>query len=267
MNNKKRADFIKRAERWHINQSHERELTDYQPFFTVRDVPSLGRCHRIPSWSIGRLHHLFSDLEASVFYVADYSSAIIDIREQYPLMPVEETIAISDEIGVRHPAHDGRIHVMSTDLLLTRSGGKLDPVCIKLSSEFEIQRTREKLEIERVYWARRGLQLRFVTEKQISRPLVRAVAWVHAYREPEGLHVGHYPIEQVIQGLDGLFEHDRSLPLSVAGRHLDSDFGLSPGRTLAVARHAIARRHWRLDLRRGIDTLQPLPWMAEVSNK
>lgn len=267
MNNKKRADFIKRAERWSINKSDERELMEYEPFFTVRDVPSLGRCHRIPSWSVGRLHHLFSDLEASVFYIADYSSAIIDIREQYPLLPLEETIAIADEIGVRHPAHCGRVHVMSTDLLLTHRDGNLVPVCIKLSAEFEKKRIREKLEIERVYWARRDLRLKFVTEQQISQPLARAVAWVHVYREPEGLHVGRYTIGQVINGLDEIFERHRSMPLSAASRRVDSDFGLDPGQTLAVARHAIAQRHWRIDLRRGIDTLQPLPWMIEGTEK
>lgn len=28
---------------------------------------------------------------------------IIDIREQFPLLPLEETIVIADELGLKHP--------------------------------------------------------------------------------------------------------------------------------------------------------------------
>jgi len=44
---------------------------NYQPFLTVRDVPSKGRIHRLPSVTIGRIHHLLSDLEHPTYITAD----------------------------------------------------------------------------------------------------------------------------------------------------------------------------------------------------
>jgi hypothetical protein len=48
----------------------------YKPFIHVRDIPSKGRSHRIPSVTVGRVHQLLSDLELHVIAVAsnDYKN-------------------------------------------------------------------------------------------------------------------------------------------------------------------------------------------------
>jgi len=51
---------------------------DYQPFLHVRDVPSQGRSHRLPSATVGRVHHLLSDLELHVFLQLDWHEHVID---------------------------------------------------------------------------------------------------------------------------------------------------------------------------------------------
>lgn len=43
------------------------EGAQYQPWHTIQDVPSRGRCHRVKGWGHGRVHHLLSDLEYYVF--------------------------------------------------------------------------------------------------------------------------------------------------------------------------------------------------------
>src|SRR6266498_180717 len=73
--------------------------SDYQPWLRVQDVPSNGRIHRIRGCTTGRVHHLLSDLEAKVFYTFDYSPSVCDIREQFPLLPLAETLAIAEECG------------------------------------------------------------------------------------------------------------------------------------------------------------------------
>jgi hypothetical protein len=75
----------------------------YKPWLRVQDIPSLGRVHRVKGWKHGRVHHLLSDLEARVFFIYEWSLQIIDIREQYPLLPLDETLAIAKECGVAHP--------------------------------------------------------------------------------------------------------------------------------------------------------------------
>src|SRR5438046_66472 len=78
---------------------------DYRPWLEVQDVPSNGLASRIKGWKTGRLHHLFSNLETSFFYLTEWSSIVTDTREQFPLLPQSETLAIAEEIGVAHPAN------------------------------------------------------------------------------------------------------------------------------------------------------------------
>jgi len=97
----------KRRVRW-ARESIERRLAEgrgdgtginYKPWLRVQDVPSKGRIHRIKGCTIGRVQHLLSDLEAKVFYAFDFSTSVLDIREQYPLPPLEDTLAIAEECG------------------------------------------------------------------------------------------------------------------------------------------------------------------------
>nr|WP_295974260.1 TnsA endonuclease N-terminal domain-containing protein [uncultured Bacillus sp.] len=65
-------------------------------------------------------HEFLSDLERNYFYLLKYSDSIVDIREQFPLLPVEETIVIADELGIKHPTNPktGESAEMTTDFLV-----------------------------------------------------------------------------------------------------------------------------------------------------
>jgi hypothetical protein len=76
---------------------------DYKPWLTVRDVPSTGRVHRFEGRITGRVHHLLSDLEFRALLIYDWSDAVTDIREQFPL-DRKATRRIADALGIRHPA-------------------------------------------------------------------------------------------------------------------------------------------------------------------
>jgi hypothetical protein len=62
-------------------------------------VPSLGQSHRLRGMTTGRIHHLLSDIECSLFYLLDWNDAVVDIREQFPL-DRSATRRIAKEIGV-----------------------------------------------------------------------------------------------------------------------------------------------------------------------
>lgn len=44
---------------------------EYKPWLTVRDLPSLGRVHRVFGHKSQRTHHLLSELELSVFLMLE----------------------------------------------------------------------------------------------------------------------------------------------------------------------------------------------------
>lgn len=69
--------------------------SEYKPWLNIQDVASMGRSTCLKGIKTNRQHEFLSDLERNYFY--------IDIREQFPLLPLEETIVIADELGIKHP--------------------------------------------------------------------------------------------------------------------------------------------------------------------
>lgn len=69
-------------------------------------------------------------MERNYFYLTEYSDVVINLREQFPVLPFEETRLIADELGIKHPTDPktGEPIVMTTDFLLTID---TDKACLK----------------------------------------------------------------------------------------------------------------------------------------
>lgn len=98
----------------------------YKPYIKIQDVPSLGRVTRRKGIKTGRQHELLSDMERNYLSILEYCNDVEDIREQYPLLPIEETISIADELGIVHPKNPKTNEniVMTTDFLITISNSE-----------------------------------------------------------------------------------------------------------------------------------------------
>lgn len=186
-----------------INKGHGQGVGEnYQPFFKVRDVPSTGRSHRVWGLKNGRIQEYLSDTEYAPNVLAEYSPHVSDIREQFALLPWEETQEIAKELGVKHPVYPGTTTpiVMTTDLVVTLTSpvhpfdvsgqtklpisssllnGCYLPICVKPEKYLEfdetlplkeaktVRRVKEKIWIEKVYWERRGLPLLITSPKRM----------------------------------------------------------------------------------------------------
>lgn len=215
----------------------------YRPWLTVQDVPSQGLTHRIKGWTTGRVHHLLSNLERDVFYVLDWSEAVLDIREQYPLLPLAETEALAQILGVRHPT-DPRTHcpvVMSTDFLLdVRSGNTTgQQACTVKPADQLHARTLEKFEIERRYWQARGVDWGIVTEHEIPRCQVNTIRLLHRYRQIEQ----RLPSEDnLVRIVEFLCANESRLPVTELVVAADERLGLAAGTARTVLYHLLATR-------------------------
>jgi len=180
------------------------EGRDYKPWVGVRDVPSKGRSSRIKGMKTHRLHHLLSDLETKHFLHLEFNPQVTDIREQYPLFPLDETLAIASSLGIRYPRYPGTNTpvVLSTDFLVTfqNQKGELSSLArtIKYRKDLSDDRVLEKLEIERVFWQRRGIPWQVGTE-DLNKTLVTNLNWLRP-------HLHHVRTSQAIEKLPKFLE-------------------------------------------------------------
>ncbi|NMZ32832.1 TnsA endonuclease N-terminal domain-containing protein [Pseudomonas proteolytica] len=162
----------------------------YVPWLRVQDVPSIGRSHKIQGVKIDRIHHLLSDLERSYFLVCEFSEDVVDIREQYPLLPSERAQAIAKSIDVRYPRYPRTTlpYVMTTDFLLTVKdlNGNFKSVARTVKYRSDLvgkgsKRTLEKLEIEKRFWQSQGVDWKIVTDEFFTRDLIKNLGLIRKY--------------------------------------------------------------------------------------
>src|SRR5260221_9639027 len=100
---KSRAPTVATIVRWIKAGYGQGKGATYKPFMFVRDVPSEGASSMVLSRATGRTQHYLSRGEFHVHLLAEYCEKIVDIREQYALLPWEETQAIAAKLGIKHP--------------------------------------------------------------------------------------------------------------------------------------------------------------------
>ncbi|HEU0178700.1 MAG TPA: TnsA endonuclease N-terminal domain-containing protein [Blastocatellia bacterium] len=235
---------------------------EYKPYLRVQDVPSQGLATRVGGWKTGREHHFMSCLECDYFYLLEWSSVVVDIREQYPL-DLDETLAIASDLGIRHPT-DPRTResvVMTSDFVNTvrQSIGAIEHArTLKYTKDLGSSRVMEKLEIERVYWASRGVDWGVVTEREIDPALARNIKWLHPYRASAALA----PLtDAAIRNVEAVLTPrvlEENLPLRDLTDECDRRFIFPPGASLAVVRHLIACGRWQVNMTSPIQVPQRL---------
>ena len=234
------------------------EGESYQPWLSVRDVPSRGQSNRPLGWKSKRVHHLLSLNELRYFYLLEWATQVVDIREQYPLWPLEETQCIAAELGFKHPAPPGGDYmIMTSDFLIVLNDGRWVVRTIKEADELDNERVLQKLEIERVYWLGQGVDWGIVIAQDIPLALVENIQWLHPHFTLEGFDFNVDDLPALIRYLTGEVRASADALARVA-RRCDDDFGLPSGSFLALARHLLATRQWQVDMTQRINPAQPL---------
>jgi hypothetical protein len=238
---------------------------EYTPWLHIQDVPSSGLVHRIKGWKTHREHHFLSRLECEYFYALEWSPLVSDIREQYPLLPQAETLAIAQACGFRHPADPKTKEpiVMTTDFVITLSKGVLQSLdcarTVKPAVQLHSKRTLEKLEIERRYWQARQADWGIVTEREIPKALARNVELLHGYLQvTDRLALSEDEIRRITPVLTAQVQRGHWSLREVASA-CDREFGLEPGTGLTLAYHLLATRQWSIDMNLRINSGKPLP--------
>lgn len=247
---------------------------EYKPLLTVQDVPTYGKATRDKGWKTNRPHHLMSTVEHDCFNILEWSPLVTDIREQFPLLSsddtLEETLALAEECGVAHPAipdkTDPKIRVpivMTTDFFITLCvDGKVveHARAVKMSKDLSSRRVLEKLEIERRYWEKRGVDWSIITERDIPIVISKNVGLIHEY-----WHLPTYTSLNEISDAARLLTELLTDETPQALRHLTAQSdkklgfqGKKRGRSLSVVYYLLATRQWKIDMSIPLTADEPL---------
>lgn len=194
---------------------------DYKPWLRVQDVPSRGRSRKVKGLKTGRVHHVLSDLEYAYLVVLEFSERVIDIREQFPLLPVSPIQDVATQRGIRYPRYAQTTvpFVMTTDFVVTvrtddglaREYARTVKYADELSSGNRLLRTLEKLELERAWWLQRGVDWKIVTEQSVDPVLARNLIWLRGSAQIERDMQSDELRARFVEGIGDAGSHDRTL--------------------------------------------------------
>ena len=247
-NRKVTANTIKRK---NSQQRGLGRLSDYKPWNTIQDTASNSLVTRIKGWKTGRIHQILSQLQLQFFYLLEWSSSVIDIREQFPLDQIE-TAAIAEEIGNSNLAEqiNAGDFICLEFLITVRNGfGTKEVARTVVSSKFLTNKNFvEKLEIQRRYWAFRNTDWGIITEKEIDPTVVKNIEWVHPSLDANCLE----PLtDDHIKKAEGLLTpkiQKQNLTLREITSACDEQLNLPVGSALSIVRYLIANKRIKADI-------------------
>lgn len=234
------------------------EGQNYKPWVTVQDFPSKGRCSRVLGWKTNRIHHLFTDSETRYFYLLEWEDAVVDIREHYPLLDLEEVVKEKDDLNFKlfQDKNSGLPYIIYTSFLITikDTDGQKRYIARSLKADYELQRKRsiERLEIERRYWLNKHIDWGVVTQKDIPTVKAKNIEWVHSslhFTDERGLEK-----EEMIYLCDVLLEKmtESSQTIRKITADFDKEYKLQTGTGLFIFKHLIATKRIKLDMNKEI---------------
>lgn len=249
---KTQSDIDRHIEKGFGRGSHE----FYLPWLRVQDVPSHGRSRKVHGVKVDRLHHLLSDLEYGYLLVAEFSSEVLDIREQFPILPQSAVQSIAHALNIRYPVYPGTKvpFVMTTDFLLTikqpDGSTRLAARTLKYTESLKpgkgLERTLEKFEIERAYWSGREVDWSIVTEKDLPTALIQNLDWLRKSATLQR-HLQQHPlIESFLEEIARVREYQ--WPLDRVLRHIAGALFIPYADTKAMFMHLVWHKHILLDL-------------------
>lgn len=239
--------------------SRQGEGANYKPSTRINSFGSKGRCTRIFSPKTNRIHHLLSDNQLRFFLIVEDNPNVLDIRESFPLIDLNEVIDDKNDLAFDKFVNKetGEQMVMTTSFLLTikeADGSKSYKArAVRNSSELEKKLTIEKYEIEKRYWTALGIEWRLVTDRDLSdyKQYCKNIQWFRETLIDNGECVEDK--SKLVEELFYYLQNNRRIIIKEALKSFEKDFELQNGVGLYILRYLIALRKIKVDLKQEIN--------------
>ena len=144
---------------------------------------------------------------------------------------------------------------MTTDFMITTHSGYLAR-SIKPSEELKKRRVKEKLEIERRYWFKRGIDWKVVTEHELPRTKIRNIEWICSGNDFAKL-IQDKKVEQECRELFLEMYCGGKSTVAAIAMHVEHMLGLEKGVGIALFKLLIRDGLIAVDLNKQINLTEP----------
>lgn len=237
------------------------ELSDYKPWLNIQTTPSLGKVSRLYSWKTGRIHEMLSDIQTRYFYFLEWESRVIDIREHWPLLDINEVLINTPDMKIdKYSIITNDVpYVLTTTFLISikdEKGERFIARNIKASSELEKKNTIERLEIIRRYFEKRNIEFGIITEKEIPITKCKNIEWIRTCYDGEmdGISIGEK--DYLCRTLINSIINNTDLPLRKIINEFDMVQNMDTGIGLFIFKHLLATKIIQVDMDKKIDINQ-----------
>lgn len=221
---------------------------DYTPWLRIQDVNSHGTRSQIQGIKINRIHHTLSSIESEFFYLAEFSDAVVDIREQFPLFPLNLSIKMAETFGVKHPTHPMTKQpvIMTTDFVLTlMKDGVLSyhAISVKPENVANKKRVLEKNDLERNWWESLGIPFHYYTGNKLTRCQSKNISWATDPTRSKIIKFSNAEIEIAV----GLLNQGKYFKKDICNMFIKT-IGIEHDNALNLLRTLIAEKYVEVDL-------------------
>lgn len=155
----------------------------YKPWIAESELPDHGVTSKPFGLKTNRIHLCLSNHESNFLYIAEFDSEVVDIREQFPLFPLELSMRASEELGIKYPINPKTQLpiIITTDFLLTCNSGNgyyYEAYSVKPEDGLRTTRDFEKQEIERAWWESLGIKWQIYIDTEVQKVVAENIKWI-----------------------------------------------------------------------------------------
>ena len=225
--------------------------TSYEPFVDVFESRSLGEMNVVPGRLTGRDHH-YSERkrEYRYHYVLELIPNVVDIREHYPIIPIELTLDIAKQLKLAHPTHNGQPIELTFDTLLTirHSNGELTYVArsIRDLADLAKPKVQSRLALQYAAATSRNIPWKLVTDVECSDAIATRARWLFSvYVDNPDYSCSEATTTAFLKSLS---TQDFTEPLRRVLATAGLTIGLSRDEPIALFKHLVCSRMLTVDL-------------------
>lgn len=179
----------KRQDDWYENHRKSILEGEYAPFWRCQDIRSSGVKVKVPHFRDKyRVLHLLSMNEMLMYQQIAWDKSIHEVYEQYAL-PLSETIAIAEDLEVKHPVFiDSKTPANQTlDFYCLTKDGRKKAFAVKQKSWIDDFRTQEKLAIQEGWCAINDVEFEIVSSDELKTIRCQNLEFLFYHRSLERL--------------------------------------------------------------------------------